>query len=266
MKDQFGRDITYLRVSVTDRCNLRCRYCTPGGGIPLLPKSEILSYEQISDFVRVAVQMGITKVRLTGGEPLVRRGLPYLVEMLSQIQGIRDLPLSTNGTLLADMADELAEAGLHRVNVSLDTMSPERYRHITRGGDIERVFAGIEGARTAGLEPVKLNCVVEENPDEPDARAVAAFAQAEGLQARFIRRMRPREGSFSVVKGGTGGDCAHCNRLRLSADGNIRPCLFSDESHSVHELGARRAIERAIANKPQRGGECEYNWIRRIGG
>lgn len=266
MTDPYGREINYLRVSVTDRCNLRCRYCVPAEGIELLPRSAILSYEEITEIVRIAVDMGITKVRLTGGEPLVRRGVVHLVRMLSEIEGIRDLPMSTNGILLAENAQALADAGLDRVNISLDTMSPHRYRYITRGGDINRVFAGIEAARTAGLEPVKLNCVVENSSDEPDARAVAAFAEREGLQVRFIRRMRPMEGRFWVVDGGTGGDCAHCNRLRLSADGHIHPCLFSDESYSVRELGARRAIQAAVENKPREGGVCEHNWIRRIGG
>ena len=266
MKDRFGRFITYLRVSVTDRCNLACRYCVPPGGIRLLPREEILSFEEIEEVVREAVRLGVRKVRLTGGEPLVRKGVEDLVNRIARIEGVKDLGLSTNGILLAEKAEALAGAGLMRVNVSLDSMDPGRYAWITRGGDLGRVLEGIEAARAAGLVPIKLNCVIEESPDEPDARSVARFARERGLQVRFIRRMDAATGRFWPVLGGAGGDCPRCNRLRLTADGRIRPCLFSDLAFSVRELGPAGALVRAVREKPRAGGVCRPGGMQRIGG
>ena len=228
MIDSFGRRIDYLRISVTDRCNLRCTYCMPPEGVPLVWRPEILSYEEIAEVARTAAAMGVRKIRLTGGEPLVRHNLVGLVKMLATIDGIRDLAMTTNGILLPRHARSLAAAGLKRVNISLDATSPGRFAEITRGGDVRQVLAGIEAARQAGLRPIKLNCVVESNSSEPDAQDVAAFAEAAGLEVRFIRRMGLGEGAFTIVEGGRGGDCPRCNRLRLTSDGRIRPCLFSE--------------------------------------
>ncbi len=266
MKDRFGREIDYLRVSVTDRCNLACRYCAPPGGIRLLPREGILSFEEIEEVVREAVRLGVRKVRLTGGEPLVRHGIEDLVKRIAGIDGIEDLGLTTNGILLASKARALAGAGLMRVNVSLDTLDPGRYAWITRGGDLRRVLDGVDAALEAGLVPVKLNCVVERSPAEPDARSVARFAAAKGLQVRFIEKMDAARGRFSVVRGGAGGDCPRCNRLRLTADGRIRPCLFSDLDFPVRELGPREALLRAIREKPRAGGACAPGRMQRIGG
>ena len=266
MRDRFGRTIDYLRVSVTDRCNLRCRYCVPEGSVELLPADEVLSFEEIAEVTRTAVGMGVTKVRITGGEPLVRRDIAVLVRMLAGISGIRDLAMTTNGTLLPAYAADLAAAGLQRVNISLDTLSPARYRYLTRGGDVRQALEGISAARAAGLQPIKLNCVVAASPEEPDARAVARFAHENSFDVRFIARMDPRAGSFSVVQGGDGGDCARCSRLRLSSTGLVRPCLFSDLGFSVRELGAAEAIRRAVEHKPKAGGPCTRNWIRTVGG
>ncbi|MGB2823689.1 MAG: radical SAM protein [Phycisphaerae bacterium] len=266
MIDRFGRTINYLRVSVTDRCNLRCRYCMPAEGVSLVPHSEILSFEEIEEVARAAVSMGVTKVRLTGGEPLVRRGIAGLVRMLAAIEGVGDLAMSTNGTLLAGLAADLKAAGLMRVNVSLDAVDPGRYAEITRGGDVGEVLAGIAAAEAAGLAPIKLNCVVSESSDEPDARDVARFGRSRGLEVRFIRMMDLVEGRFSVVEGGTGGNCRSCNRLRLTSDGYIRPCLFSDLRFSVRDLGAREAIRRAVAAKPPAGTSCTERLMHGIGG
>lgn len=266
MKDTFGREIEYLRVSVTDRCNLRCHYCMPEEGVTFLPHERILSYEEIADVVRAAARHGVWKVRLTGGEPLVRRNIAALVAMVASVPGIRDLAMTTNGLLLDRFAGALAEAGLHRVNVSLDTVDPGRFRKITRGGDLQRVFAGIEAARAAGLSPIKLNCVVEANANEKDALAVARWGQERGHEVRFIRRMVLGEGTFSVVEGGSGGDCARCNRLRLSADGFIRPCLFSDRKVYVREWGPERALLEAVRCKPVAGGPNRSKWMHSIGG
>jgi GTP 3',8-cyclase len=157
--DAHERRISYLRVSVTDRCNLRCVYCMPQEGIDLVPMEDVLSYEEIRDIVRVAASMGLRGVRLTGGEPLARKGLVDLVGMISALPGIEEVALSTNGVVLARQAESLAEAGLSRVNVSLDTLQPERFRSITRGGRLEDVLEGIDAARAAGLTPIKLNLV-----------------------------------------------------------------------------------------------------------
>ena len=266
MIDPFGRNITYLRVSVTDRCNLRCDYCKPPEGVKLLRHEDILSFEEIVDVVRIAVEMGVTKVRITGGEPVVRRNVESLIVMLSAIDGIEDLAMTTNGTLLADHAPALAAAGLHRVNVSLDAMDPASYARITRGGDVRTALAGIDAAIAAGLTPVKLNCVILASSDEPDARAVADFAREKHIQVRFIPRMDFQAGRFSIVQGGTGGDCPRCNRLRLSSDGFVRPCLFSDLGFSVRQLGAAGALTRAVGQKPHSGRACTHNWMHGIGG
>ena len=197
MIDIYGRRIDYLRISVTDRCNLRCTYCMPPEGVPLAWRTQILSYEEIAEVARCAAAMGVTKIRLTGGEPLVRRDLVRLVKMLAAIDGIRDLAMTTNGILLPRYARSLAVAGLNRVNVSLDAMAPDRFAEITRGGDVRQVLAGIEAARAAGLTPIRLNCVVESDSCEPDAQDVAAFAQAADLEVRFIRRMGLKHGAFT---------------------------------------------------------------------
>ncbi len=266
MIDRFGRTIDYLRMSVTDRCNLRCQYCMPEGLARLLRHEEILSFEEIVEVARTAVGMGFTKVRLTGGEPLVRRDIEQLVAMLAKIEGIEDLAMSTNGILLDDYAAVLAAAGLHRVNISLDSMDPEHYAQMTGGGDLQRVLAGIEAAREARLVPIKLNCVVTESSTEPDALAVARFARDNGLEARFIHMMDLATGKFFVVEGGVGGDCPRCNRVRLSSDGMVRPCLFSNLAFSVRELGVSQALEQAIWEKPAAGGPCTHNWMHGIGG
>jgi cyclic pyranopterin phosphate synthase len=266
MKDRYGREITYLRISVTDRCNLRCVYCMPAEGVPLLSHDDILSFEEIAEVARAAVDLGVSKIRLTGGEPLVRRGVPALVRMLRDIPGVKDLGMTTNGILLDEFAPRLADAGLMRVNISLDTLRPERFAEITRGGDVKEVLAGIAAAEKAGLLPIKLNCVVSESVDEPDAREVARFGRERGLEVRFIKKMDSATGKFSVVVGGAGGDCPRCNRIRLSADGLVRPCLFSDLGFSVRELGVKQALTSAVLQKPEAGGPCSHNWIRATGG
>lgn len=253
MYDRFNRKINYLRISVTDRCNLRCVYCMPEEGVTLLDHKDILTFDEIVKVTQTAVCKGIDKVRLTGGEPLVRKGIVDLVKMIGKIEGIKDYSMTTNAILLDRYAQQLAESGLRRVNISLDTLNAEKFRQITRGGDIQKVFDGIKAAKEAGLEPVKINCVIKENRTEPDAVEVAKFCNENNLMVRFIKEMDLETGSFSVVQGGSGGDCAHCNRLRLTSDGLIKPCLFSDMGYSVRELGPERAIDIAIGNKPVSG-------------
>jgi cyclic pyranopterin phosphate synthase len=274
-RDSFARPINYLRVSVTDRCNLRCVYCMPAEGIELRSHDEILSYEEIARVVRAAASIGITKIRLTGGEPLARLGLPSLVRMIAAVPGIDDISMTTNGTLLARHADELAAAGLHRVNVSLDTLQPDRFRHITRRGTLADVWAGIEAAKRAGLRPIKLNVVAIRGMNEDEMTDFAQMTIPSPWHVRFIEVMplganaawagdgylpmtevRGRiEAAFGPLEpvGGPAGNgparyhrisgavgtlgfitpvsehfCFSCNRLRLTADGKLRPCLLSD--------------------------------------
>lgn len=266
MYDRFKRKVNYLRISVTDRCNLRCKYCMPECGIKLLPHEAILTYDEIKKLVKVAVDLGIDKVRLTGGEPLVRKDFVQLVEMLAKIDGIKDLSMTTNGILLKKYAKSLSDAGLNRVNISLDTIDPETYKLQTRGGNIRYVFEGIDAAREFGLEPIKINCVVWNSSQEKDAMEVAEFCKEKGLQVRFIHQMNLQTGEFSVVEGGEGGNCARCNRLRLTSDGKIKPCLFSDLAYDVREMGIENAILAAVGNKPGSGTHSRSSEFYNIGG
>ncbi|HOS92697.1 MAG TPA: radical SAM protein [Armatimonadota bacterium] len=265
MVDRYGRVISYLRISVTDTCNLRCYYCAPPSGAPRASRDPLRARE-IAEVARVAASLGITKFRITGGEPTLRSDLPQIVESLAELPGLTDLAMTTNGTRLAPLAARLRDAGLRRVNVSLDSVDPARYREITGGGDLQQSLEGIAAAVGAGLFPLKLNCVVSASADEADARGVAAFAARHGYEARFIPRMDLASGRYSVVLGGDGGDCARCNRLRLTCDGLVVPCLFSDLRYSVRELGARAALEAAVEHKPARGGPCGTGSLYDIGG
>lgn len=266
MFDRYNRNITYLRISVTDRCNLRCRYCMPSGGVQLLYPDDILSFEEIADVVRSATLMGIDKIRLTGGEPLVRKDIVYLVGLIAEIKGVRDLALTTNGILLSELAGKLKAAGLMRVNVSLDTLDKEKFNSLTRGGSIRQVLNGIQAAMEAGLHPVKINCVVSGSRDDEDARQVKEFALMKGLQVRFIRQMDLETGEFSIVDGGDGGNCRICNRLRLTANGMVKPCLFSEQEFSVRELGAGQALISALESKPLKGCLNRVGKFYNIGG
>jgi cyclic pyranopterin phosphate synthase len=187
--DTFGRLHDNLRISVTDRCNVRCFYCMPEEGVKSMPHVEILTFEEIERFVRVAVQLGVTKLRVTGGEPLVRKGLPVLIRMLSAIPGVRDLALTTNGVLLAKHAPALYDAGLRRLNVHLDTLDRERFRRITRRDDLGKVLEGIEAARKIGFGPIKINAVAVKNLVEPDIVPLARFGRENDMEIRYIEFM-----------------------------------------------------------------------------
>lgn len=266
MFDSFNRKINYLRVSVTDRCNLRCSYCMPAEGIRMLRHEDILNFDEIVDVIKAGVKFGINKVRLTGGEPLVRRDIATLVSMISKIQGITDFSMTTNGILLEQFAKPLADAGLMRINVSLDTVDREKFFQITRGGDLSKVLAGIKIAKQAGLQPVKLNCVVQNSSLETDAIGVANFARENGLEVRFIHQMNLENGDFTIVEGGEGGDCSRCNRLRLTANGKIIPCLFGGDEYDVRILGFDKAIQMAVSNKPACGTINQKSEFYNIGG
>ena len=319
IQDSFGRVIDYLRISVTDRCNLRCVYCMPPQGIALKTHDEILRYEEIERLVRAAAALGVRKVRLTGGEPLVRPNIEHLVEMIAAVPGIEDVSMTTNAVLLDRRAETLARAGLHRVNVSLDTLRADRFERITRFGRIADVWRGLQAAERAGLAPIKLNVVVVRgmNDDELADFAVLTFEHAwhvrfielmpvsnEGdwgehlpppgdrlvtageMQARLSARfgaecfsesaapLAPGNGparTFGLpgAKGVVGfitpvsqHFCPTCNRLRLTADGKLRPCLLAEgevDVMSALRSGASEAevqalLLRAVGNKP----ECHH--------
>ena len=265
MYDRFKRNINYLRISVTDRCNLRCTYCMPAEGVQLMKHDDILSFEEIEAFTRLAVKNGITKVRLTGGEPLVRKGIVDLVKKLAKIEGLEDLSMTTNGQLLDQYAAELKAAGLSRANISLDTINTERYCQITRSGNLQNVFKGIEAAQQVGLIPIKINAVLMDEPDE-EVRQLKSYCEKNELDLRFIHQMNLQTGEFSKVEGGEGGNCARCNRIRLLANGDVKPCLFSDLGYNIRKLGAERAINLAVGNKPRSGTYNQSGEFYNIGG
>ncbi|MEN6477647.1 MAG: radical SAM protein [Rectinema sp.] len=265
MLDSFGRDIGYLRISVTDRCNLRCVYCMPAEGVRLLRHEEILSYEEIYLVAKAAAGLGFRKIRLTGGEPLARKGLPELVAMLASIESLETLAMTTNGTLLAPVAKGLAERGLDSVNISLDTLDPERYRRITRGGRIEDAIAGIQAALDAGL-PVKLNVVALGDSMEKDFDEMRRYAARVGASVQFIAQYRLDEEKRDGVGFDRPPKCASCDRLRLLADGSLRPCLHGNVSVRVDFADIEGSIRRAVALKPVRGHVCDGLEVGQIGG
>lgn len=266
MLDRYKRNINYLRISVTDRCNLRCYYCMPPEGIKLLTHDDILSFKEITEFVKFAVKNGINKVRITGGEPLVRKGLVNLIKDLSLINGINDLSMTTNAILLEKYAQSLADAGLSRVNISLDCIDKDEYKKITGGGDINMAIKGIKAAQKSGLSPIKINCVVNKSSTEKNAKDVAKFCHENNLELRYIHLMDLEKGVYQQVEGGSGGNCNECNRLRLSSTGSLYPCLFSDEKFNIRELGVEQAFIRAIENKPISGCSAKENKFYNIGG
>lgn len=266
MYDQYNRNIDYLRISVIDKCNLRCFYCMPEDGVPLIQHQDILSYEEITEIVRFVAKKGVKKIRLTGGEPLIRREIITLARMISEIEGIQDFSLTTNGVLLDKYAEQLVDAGLDRVNVSLDTLDADKYRKITRGGNLEDVLRGIQRAGEVGLNPVKINMVLNDLTNEEDKDQLRNYCNKNGYSLRFIHQMNLEKGEFSVVEGGKGGDCNTCNRLRLTANGKLKPCLFSNLEYDVRELGIEQALKLALENKPLAGSKNEYCTFYRMGG
>lgn len=266
MFDRYNRRINYLRISVTDRCNFRCTYCMPEEGIPLKKQKDILSYNEIAEIVKTGVELGLSKIRLTGGEPLIRKDLHVLVKMLSELEGINDIGLTTNGVFLPRQAKLLKEAGLNRVNISLDTLNPEKFKQITRLGKLEDVLAGIDAALEARLLPVKINFVRIPGVNEEDEENVREFCRKKDLQLRFIRQMNLKTGEFSSVENGYGGICEICNRLRLTADGFIVPCLHSELRYSVKERGIKEAFLKAVEFKPEKGIGTNSHEFSNIGG
>jgi cyclic pyranopterin phosphate synthase len=265
MFDSYNRQIDYLRISVTDKCNLRCRYCMPAEGVPSRSHDEFLSLEKITEVVRVAVRLGITKVRLTGGEPLVKRGILELVRMIRGIEGVKHLGMTTNGVLLPRYAEPLRRAGLDSLNVSLDTLDPERYRDITRCGDIRHVLAGIAAARSAGF-PIKINMVVLEDTGAEAIEAMRRFCAVEGLTLQLINHYALGEEKLDNYSFDRPPRCRACNKIRLLADGTLKPCLHSNEEIALDPEDIEESLRRTIAAKPERGGACTNRPMVGIGG
>ena len=266
--DRFGRKITYLRISVTDRCNYRCVYCMPEEGVELKPHAEMLSYEDMINIASAAVELGITKIRLTGGEPLIKRNIEFLVSSLAQIKGIDDLTMTTNGSLLTvDKARDLQEAGLQRVNISLDTLDPKVFRKLTRGGDVRDVLKGIDAAKRAGLNPIKINMVIFADTSEDEISAMRDFCRSKGLRLQTIMQfsLYDRKRTLPVVTDRP-PPCSACNRLRLTADGYFLPCLFSDKELKVDLADIKASILAAVRMKPKNGVSCRNRSMPQIGG
>jgi len=292
--DTFGRVHSDLRVSVTDRCNIRCFYCMPAENVRFLPRAQILTFEEIVRFVQAAARLGVTRLRLTGGEPLLRQNLAALVGQLARVDGITDIGLTTNGMLLADQAADLRQAGLRRLNISLDTLDEDVFQRISRRNGLDQVLAGIERAQEVGFDKIKLNAVSIQGLSEPEIIPLAHFARQRGLELRFIEFMPlDADGAWdsTQVLGGDqilailtsefgplepllGGDpsqpardhryldgegvvgfinpvthpfCGDCNRLRLTAEGQVRNCLFSTVEWDARTLLRANATDEDLA-------------------
>lgn len=307
MNDHYNREINYLRVSITDRCNLRCTYCMPKEGVSAIGHDDILRYEEIIRVVRAALSVGIVKVRLTGGEPLVRRGVLNFIESLKSVEGLQDLSMTTNGVLLESSAEDIFRAGLRRINVSLDSLDADKYRKVTRGGSLECVLRGIEEAHRVGFSPIKINIVSIKGFNENEILDFARMTLSKPYQMRFIElmpfgktgrdyenrylscesvlreiertyplesletkstrldgparryRIKDAPGEIGFISAVSQHFCRSCNRLRLTADGQLRACLFSEAEIDLktpmrkgcgdEELVA--LIHRAIETKPR---------------
>lgn len=313
--DGFGRVHRALRLSVTDRCNLRCRYCMPAEGMDWLPKDQVLDFDEIERLVRIMAGMGVADIRVTGGEPLVRRDLPDLVARITAIDGIREVSITTNAVLLADQVDDLVAAGLARVNVSVDSLDPERFAAITRRDDLARVLEGLAACeRHESLRPIKVNAVLLRGLSEPDVLPLAEFARNRPYVVRFIEVMpldAPRDwertsvlsgaevramveerwplvsldrerpsapgtrwgfadgaGELQFVSSVTESFCASCDRLRLTADGQLRTCLFAEDETDLRgplragasDLDVEAIIRDAVAAKGPGHGMDRPDW------
>jgi GTP 3',8-cyclase len=302
--DPHGRRINYLRLSVTDRCNLRCRYCMPPEGVEKVSHSDILSYEELLRIAEAAVSLGIEKVRVTGGEPLVRKGIVDFLERLASLPGLRELVLTTNGLLLPQMAPDLRRAGVKRLNISLDSLRPETFAQMTGGGDLRRVLEGIEAAGAAGFPPVKLNMVVMRGVNDDEILDFVELTEKRPVTVRFIEympslktpgwdklvfpgeeilrrveerfelepatksdsegpsrdfRIRRGTGRIGVITAVSGHFCGDCNRIRVTAEGKARSCLFSDAETDLKPFlrqggdeELQKALAEIVAGKPDR--------------
>lgn len=294
MKDNFGREINYLRLSVTDLCNFRCIYCMPECGVDKMPHEKILSVEEIEDIVSDAAELGITKVRITGGEPLVRKGIEEIITRIGRIPGINDIGITTNGILLPEKAEALKDAGVKRINISLDTLDPEKYAMITRGGDLEDALNGIRAAKEYGFDPIKINVVLMGGINDDEIRDFADFGEKNNINIRFIEIMPigecagwnndrfinvnkvlevmpelEKEGidgvsttyripgyktTIGLISPISSHFCPDCNKLRITSDGKLKPCLHTSDEIILKGLNkdeVKEAIKNGIDCKPR---------------
>ena len=302
MIDKYGREISYLRLSVTDKCNLRCRYCMPEDGICKKKHEEILTEEEMIQAVEASAALGIRKVRITGGEPLVKRNILSICRQVAKIPGIEEVCLTTNGMLLPALAEELKEAGVRRINISLDTLNEEKYAAMTRIGSLDKALAGLEAALSAGFEKVKINTVLIGGFNDDEIEEMASLTRRYPVDVRFIELMPMYDGGdfgpeafvpnkkvlevlpelipvaedggvarlyrFSDGKGNVGlispvnaHFCGTCNRLRLTADGKLKPCLHSNDEYSIKGMNfeeIKEQMTKAILAKPQCHKELSY--------
>jgi cyclic pyranopterin phosphate synthase len=265
MYDSYKRRIDYLRISVTDKCNLRCRYCMPEEGVAARRHEDFLSHEKIVEVVRAAVGLGLTKIRLTGGEPLVKRGIVELAAMIRAVPGVRHLAMTTNGTLLARFAGGLRRAGLDSINISLDTLEEERYRYLTRGGRIQDALEGIAAARREGF-PVKLNMVVLEDTSPAEIERMRAFCRDKGLKLQLINHFDIASPKSEQYLFDRPPKCATCNKIRLLADGQLKPCLHSDQEIALDPSDIAGSLRRTVEAKPENGCACTNRLMSQIGG
>ena len=309
MIDRFGRDITYLRLSVTELCNLRCRYCMPADGVCKKTHDEMLSEDEMITAVRAAAGLGITKLRITGGEPLVKKNIVSICRRAAEIPGIREICLTTNGTLLPELAAPLKEAGVRRVNISLDTLDAEKFRAVTRCGELSRAIDGIRAVLDAGFEKIKLNTVLIGGFNDDEIPALAELTRLYPLDVRFIElmpmydsgdfgpkafisytvvldklpeltelppdggvaklyRLPGAQGSVGLISPISAHFCAACNRIRLTADGKLKPCLHSGDEYSLKGLdydGMVETLRRAILSKPSWHGALDRDHRSRAG-
>ncbi|MCK5154204.1 MAG: GTP 3',8-cyclase MoaA [Spirochaetales bacterium] len=266
MLDQFNREIHYLRISVTDKCNLRCTYCMPEEGVPFKPHSEIMSFEEIVRVVEAAAELGIDKIRLTGGEPLVRRDVVELVRMIKAVKGIEHLGMTTNGVLLDKLAQPLRDAGMDSVNISMDTLNPERYKKITRIGDISYTLKGIDAAIAAGFESIKINVVVMDNTPNSEIKDMQNFCNEKSLTLQLINHYDLSHEKKNTYKFDRPPKCAICNRIRLTADGVLKPCLHSNQEIPVNPTDIISSLKETILDKPENGSVCTNRNMIEIGG
>ena len=301
MIDKLGRDITYLRISLTDKCNLRCRYCMPEEGVYRRQHHEMMNEDEVVTAVQVAASLGIHKIRLTGGEPLVKKNIVSICRRVSEVEGIREVCLTTNGLLLPQLAKELREAGVKRLNLSLDTLDPEKYAYITRIGKLEQFRAGLEAALDAGFDKVKINAVLIGGFNDDEIEALAGLTMEYPVDMRFIElmpiqdhdefgesayvpysrvleklpqavpvekdggvaklyRLPGAKGNIGLISPISAHFCGECNRIRLTADGKLKPCLHSAEEYSIKGLdqnGMMAVFQEAIWNKPAWHGDLD---------
>ena len=301
MIDKLGRDISYLRISLTDKCNLRCRYCMPAEGVCKRSHQEMMNEDEVVTAVKVAASLGIHKIRLTGGEPLVKRNIVSICRRVAAVKGIDEVCLTTNGILLPELGKQLRESGVNRLNLSLDTLNPDKYAYITRIGKLEQFQKGLESALEAGFEKVKINAVLIGGFNDDEIEALANLTMEYPVDMRFIElmpiqdhdefgesayvpysrvleklpdampvakdggvaklyRLPGAKGNIGLISPISAHFCGECNRIRLTADGKLKPCLHSSDEYSIKGLdfdGMKAVFEQAIWNKPAWHGDLD---------